>query len=83
MSELLFYAAIVACLVVLAVLAFGIFSFARGGEFNRKYANKIMRLRILTQAIAVILILAAVLAAKMGVGRGRPQQDLHPHRRRR
>ncbi|QIE55412.1 twin transmembrane helix small protein [Pikeienuella piscinae] len=66
MSELLFYAAIVACLVVLAVLAFGIFSFARGGEFNRKYANKIMRLRILTQAIAVILILAAVLAAKMG-----------------
>lgn len=66
MSEFLFYAAIVACLLVLAVLAFGIFSFARGGEFNRKYANKIMRLRILTQAIAVILILAAVLVAKMG-----------------
>lgn len=67
MSEVLFYTAVVACLVVLAVLAFGIFSFARGGAFNRKYANKIMRLRILTQAIAVVLILAAVLTAQMGV----------------
>lgn len=66
MSEMLFYAAVVACLVVLAVLAVGIFSFARGGEFNRKYSNKIMRLRILTQAIAVVLILAAVLAAQSG-----------------
>lgn len=67
MSEFLFYAAVGACLVVLAVLAFGIFSFARGGAFNRKYANKIMRLRILTQAIAVVLILAAVMAAQLGV----------------
>lgn len=66
MAITLFYAAVAACLVVLAVLMFGIFSFARGGEFNRKYANKIMRLRIITQAIAVALILAAVLAAQMG-----------------
>lgn len=66
MSQVLFYAAIFACVLVLAVLAFGIFSFARGGEFNRKYANKIMRLRIVTQAIAVALILAAVLAARSG-----------------
>ncbi len=66
MSYALFIAAIVASLVVLAVLLFGILSFAKGGEFNRKYANKIMRLRILTQAIAIVLILAAVLAARSG-----------------
>ncbi len=66
MSHTLFIAAVVACLVVLGVLMFGIFSFARGGEFNRKYANKIMRLRIVTQAIAVVLILLAVLAAQSG-----------------
>ncbi|MEM8755627.1 MAG: twin transmembrane helix small protein [Pseudomonadota bacterium] len=65
MSQALFYAAVAACFVVLAVLAVGIFSFAKGGEFNRKYSNKIMRLRIATQAIAVVLILAAVLAAQM------------------
>lgn len=67
MSLVLFYMAVGACFVVLAVLAFGIFSFARGGEFNRKYSNKIMQLRILTQAIAVALIIIAVFAAKMGV----------------
>lgn len=66
MSQLLFYAAVAACFLVLIVLGVGIFSFARGGEFNRKYANKIMRLRILTQAIAVVLILAAVLVAQTG-----------------
>ncbi|WP_340107704.1 twin transmembrane helix small protein [Pikeienuella sp. HZG-20] len=66
MSLVLFYMAAGACFVVLAVLMFGVLCFARGGEFNRKYANKIMRLRILTQAIAVALILAAVLTAQMG-----------------
>ncbi|MEM7546412.1 MAG: twin transmembrane helix small protein [Pseudomonadota bacterium] len=66
MSQTLFFAAVAACVVVLVVLLAGIFSFAKGGEFNRKYANKIMRLRIITQAIAVVLILAAVLSAQTG-----------------
>ncbi len=38
----------------------GIGGFARGGDFNRKYANKIMRLRLLAQFIAVLLILLFV-----------------------
>jgi hypothetical protein len=38
----------------------GIGGFGRGGEFNKKYANKIMRLRIIAQFFAVILILAFV-----------------------
>jgi len=66
MSQFFFFAAVAACILVLIVLMAGIFSFAKGGEFNRKYANKIMRLRIVTQAIAVVLIIAAVLAAKSG-----------------
>ncbi|MCY4007738.1 MAG: twin transmembrane helix small protein [Rhodobacteraceae bacterium] len=51
-----FIAAAVASLAVVVVLAIGIGGYARGGEFNRKYANRLMRLRILTQAIAVLLI---------------------------
>ena len=51
---------IVACLLVVIVLMIGLGGFAYGGEFNRKYANKIMRLRIVAQFIAVILILAFV-----------------------
>ncbi len=51
---------------MLGVLLFGVGSFARGGDFNRKYANKIMRLRIIAQAIAVVLILVAVWAMRSG-----------------
>ena len=51
---------IVACLLVLIVLMIGLGGFAFGGEFNRKYANKIMRLRILLQAIAILLIIIFV-----------------------
>ena len=37
---------------------FGIGSFGKGGEFNRRNANKIMRWRIIAQAVAVALIVA-------------------------
>jgi len=66
MSGPLFYVAAVACLAVLAVLLFGFASFARGGEFNMKYANKIMRLRVLLQFIAVVVIM--LLAWALGNG---------------
>lgn len=56
----LFLIAAVACLVVLGVLMVGVGGFARGGDFNNKYANKIMRLRLLAQFVAVLLILAFV-----------------------
>ena len=51
---------IIACLMVVIVLMIGLGGFAFGGEFNKKYANKIMRLRILLQAIAILLIIVFV-----------------------
>ena len=57
---------IVACLLVLIVLMIGLGGFTFGGEFNRKYANKIMRLRILLQAIAILLIILFVYFSKGG-----------------
>lgn len=62
-SSPLFFLAAFACLAVLAVLMVGVYGFARGGEFNKKYANKIMRLRLLLQFVAVLLILAFVALA--------------------
>ncbi|MFZ7091722.1 twin transmembrane helix small protein [Primorskyibacter sp. 2E233] len=56
----LFIVVAVAMLFVVAVLLFGIGSFAKGGEFNKKYANKAMRLRIAAQFVAVVLILLFV-----------------------
>ena len=45
-------AAMAATLVVLLV---GVVAMLRGGSFNRRYGNKLMRMRILMQAIAVAL----------------------------
>ena len=41
------------------VLALGIFALFRGGEFGRSYSNKLMRLRVLTQAVAIAVLVAA------------------------
>jgi uncharacterized membrane protein affecting hemolysin expression len=63
LSSPLFFLAALACLATLGVLMAGIYSFAKGGEFNKRNANKIMRLRLLAQFIAVLLILAFVAAS--------------------
>ena len=52
----LFILAAVACLIVLAILMVGVGGFARGGEFNRKHSNRLMRYRVAAQAVAVVLI---------------------------
>jgi len=46
---------------VTIVLALGIYSLYRGGDFGRSYSNKLMRLRVVTQAIAVALLVGALL----------------------
>ena len=56
MKDPLFILAALACLGVLIVLTIGIGAFGKGGEFNRRNANRLMRYRIIGQAIAVILI---------------------------
>ncbi len=56
----LFIVVLLACAAVLIILMTGIGGFAKGGEFNKKYANKIMQLRIVAQAVAIGLILLFV-----------------------
>ncbi|SFR57085.1 Hypoxia induced protein conserved region [Yoonia tamlensis] len=55
-SDPFFWIVAIAALAVLAILMFGIGTFAKGGEFNRKHANRIMRWRIGAQFFAVALI---------------------------
>jgi hypothetical protein len=59
-NDPLFWVAAIAVLAVLVILMFGIGAFAKGGEFNRKHANKIMRWRIGAQFVAVLIILLFV-----------------------
>ena len=45
---------------VTIVLAMGIYALYRGGDFGRSYSNKLMRLRVLAQAIAIAVLMAAL-----------------------
>lgn len=56
----------IAAFVVFAILAFGIGTFAKGGAFNRKHSNRIMRYRLAAQAVAVVLIIAYVYFRRSG-----------------
>ncbi len=62
----LYYLVIIAILLVFVILMIGLGSFTKGGEFNRKYANKLMRYRIIAQAVAVALILLFVWLRQSG-----------------
>lgn len=59
MSGALNIAILVAIAAVFVVLCFGIYSLFRGGEFARSHSNRLMRLRVLAQFVAVILLMAA------------------------
>jgi uncharacterized membrane protein len=54
---------IIGGIATIAVLFLGLFSMARGGEFNRKYGNTLMRYRVAFQAITVLLIIIALFLA--------------------
>ncbi len=53
----------VAMLAVLASLGTGLVAMVQGGEFNRRYGNLLMRMRVLFQGVAVAALLVAMLVA--------------------
>lgn len=55
---------VVALLVVLGVLFTGLFAMARGGEFNRKHGNRLMRWRVIAQAGALAILALAFLIGR-------------------
>ena len=44
---------------VLIALAVGLYALFRGGDFGRTRSNKLMRLRVLLQFIAVVVLVSA------------------------
>ena len=57
----------VALVAVAATLAVGIYALFRGGDFGRSYSNKLMRLRVLMQAVAILILLGALLWRERGL----------------
>ena len=66
MADSLFYLVVAAMAAVVVVLVIGIAGYGKGGEFNKKHGNKMMRLRLLFQFIAVLLIVAYVYLRNQG-----------------
>ena len=66
LEDPLFILVAIAVLIVLAILLTGIGGFAKGGDFNKKHANRIMRYRIYAQAVAIVLILIFVVVRRGG-----------------
>lgn len=54
---------IVAMLATLAVLVMGLVSMVKGGDFNAKYGNKLMRARVWAQGLALLFFAFAILSS--------------------
>ena len=50
----------IALAAVVIVLGVGIYALFRGGDFGRSYSNKLMRLRVVMQAVAIAVLMGAV-----------------------
>lgn len=64
MTPVLTVLLVIAMLATLAVLFAGLLSMARGGEFNRKHGNRLMRWRVILQGGALLLLALVLLLAR-------------------
>jgi hypothetical protein len=51
---------VIALGVVVAILLAGLFVMAIGGDVSKRWSNRLMRYRVLAQAIAILIVLAVV-----------------------
>lgn len=51
---------LIAIAAVTITLGFGVYTLYRGGDFARTNSNKLMRLRIVLQAVAVLLLMGGM-----------------------
>jgi hypothetical protein len=63
-----FFMILTAVFAVLTVasLMVGVFSMGKAGAFNRKYGNKLMRMRVMFQLLTVASLILAIVAYKQG-----------------
>lgn len=59
MSGFFLIAMLVAMLAALGALVLGLISMVKGGDFDKKYANKLMQARVILQALALFLLALA------------------------
>lgn len=66
MSDVVFFLIPIAMIATAAILAVGIYSLAKGGAFAKANSNKLMRLRVLAQGVAIGLMMLFLWLASRG-----------------
>ena len=61
--QILNFLIIAALIATITVLALGLRSMARGGDYDREHAEKFMWERVALQALVVVLLIAAAIVA--------------------
>lgn len=68
MDKMVYFLIPVGLAVTLIILAIGIYSLAKGGTFAKENSNKLMRLRVLSQGVTVVLMLVFLMLIGRGPG---------------
>ena len=66
MGTLFQYLIPISLAAVTLTLFAGLYALFRGGDFGRSYSNRLMRLRVLLQFIAIIVLVAAAFFWRRG-----------------
>jgi hypothetical protein len=56
----------VSILVVFVILCLGLYTLWKGGDTAASYSNKLMRLRVVAQAVAVLIIMVFLALSQSG-----------------
>jgi len=54
----------IAIAIVFVVLCLGLFTLMKGGETGRTWSNKLMRIRVLAQFVAIVIIMVVLYMAQ-------------------
>ena len=68
MAGFLYFLIPIALLATLLILAVGIYSLAKGGAFAKEHSNRLMRYRVMAQAVAIGLMALFLIAVGAGPG---------------
>ena len=59
-STVLPFVLVVSMVLALLMVVIGVIALAKNGNFNKKHSNKLMRMRVLFQGIAVLVFAAII-----------------------
>ena len=62
MSTFLLVLTVIGLFATLATLFVGVFSMGRGGDFNKRNSNRLMRMRVILQGFTVLMFVLFLLS---------------------